>query len=289
MLRSVGGISGELLPADGEPVVGSVRLPAGARVPAYGTDEPAAWVTVRPVPDAGRVWLALSGITARTGLQPLLQVGPEGWEPGDDFIEPTDITGLDDADAADLLARGWGDGTLDSDPEEYALYGAQYGFEYSSWDDDPEWVARFAPYGEVFPGLAPATSGQVPEAEIGRAVDLMGPAHVCLVQASRPADVLPLIGWHPTDLFQTALPVAAILRSWEGRFGARLLRIGPGAELRLLVERPPRTMQEATPVAAELLALSGTWVNPENGHSLRSISEIAPCLVDNPLSGFWWD
>lgn len=251
-----------------------------------------AWVTTRPVSDAGRIWLALSGATAQTGLQPLLQIGPgddPDYQPGEDFLEPHDITGLDDADAADLLTRGWGGGTLDFDLEEYAAYAAQDGFEYSSWDDDPEWAARFAPYGETFPGLAPATSGQVPAAEITRAVDLMGPAHVCLVQASRPADVLPLIGWQPTDLFQTALPVAAILRSWEVRFGARLLRIGPGAELRLLVERPPQTMREATPIAAELLALSGTWVNSENRHALRAISEVAPRLVGYPLWGFWWD
>jgi Domain of unknown function (DUF4253) len=120
-----------------------------------------------------------------------------------------------------------------------------YDYEDGSWEDDPEWAAQFAPYGEEFPGLAPATSGQVPAAEITRAVDLMGPAHVCLVQASRPADVLPLIGWQPTDAFRTALPVAAILRSWEVRFGSRLLRIGPSAELRLLVERPPRTLEAA--------------------------------------------
>jgi Domain of unknown function (DUF4253) len=227
-------------------------------------------------------------VTPQTGLQPLLQVGPDsnhGYEPGDDFVEPHDIDGLDDMDVAGLLARGWGGGTLDWDVED----DGHYDYEDGSWEDDPEWAAQFAPYGEEFPGLAPATSGQVPAAEITRAVDLMGPAHVCLVQASRPADVLPLIGWQPTDAFRTALPVAAILRSWEVRFGARLLRIGPSAELRLLVERPPRTLEAATAIAAELLALSGTWMDPENEHALTYISWIAPRLVDNPLWGFWWD
>jgi hypothetical protein len=60
-------MSGGLLPADGEPVLGSVRLPFGTRIPAaYGTDEPVAWVTARPVADAGRIWLALSGMIAQT-------------------------------------------------------------------------------------------------------------------------------------------------------------------------------------------------------------------------------
>lgn len=285
-------MSSDLLPADGEPLVGSVRLPAGARVPAYGTDELVAWVTLEPVPDAGRIWLALSGATAQTGLQPLLWVGRANdpdYRPGDDFLEPHDVTGLDDMDAAALLARGWGGRTLDGDLEEAAAWAAQYGIEHLSWDDDPDTARLYAPYGETFPGLAPATSGHLPAAEITRAVDLMGPAHLCLVQARRPADVLPLIGWQPTDAFETALPVAAVLRSWEDRFGARLLRIGPSAELRLLVERPPRTTEQATAIAAEHLALSGTWIDPDNGHALTSISDIAPRLVNNPLWGFWWD
>lgn len=45
--------------------------------------------------------------------------------------------------------------------------------------------------------------------------------------------VLPLIGWTASDQFADALPVAAVLRSWEDRFGARLLEVG-FAEIRLL-------------------------------------------------------
>lgn len=41
-------------------------------------------------------------------------------------------------------------------------------------------------------------------------------------EASRPADAVPLIGWDRTGL--DALIIAAVLRSWEERFDARLLR-----------------------------------------------------------------
>jgi len=41
-----------------------------------------------------------------------------------------------------------------------------------------------------------------------------------------------------------------MLRSWEDRFGARLIDVG-FADLRLLVERPPRTLEAAQRLAAE--------------------------------------
>jgi hypothetical protein len=39
--------------------------------------------------------------------------------------------------------------------------------------------------------------------------------------------VLPLIGWDgAANHWEDALVIAAVLRSWEDRFGARLLRVG---------------------------------------------------------------
>jgi hypothetical protein len=70
-----------------------------------------------------------------------------------------------------------------------------------------------------------------------------------LAPASRPSDVLPLLGWTPSDQ-SDALPIAAVARSWEDRFGARLLRVGFAA-FSLLVDRPPRTIGHAQRIAAE--------------------------------------
>jgi len=57
------------------------------------------------------------------------------------------------------------------------------------------------------------------------------------------------------DQFDDPVPIAAVLRSWEDRFGARLLEVG-FAEIRLLVQRPPRTIEATRAVAAEHFAFA---------------------------------
>jgi Domain of unknown function (DUF4253) len=71
------------------------------------------------------------------------------------------------------------------------------------------------------------------------------PARIGLAAASRPADLLPLIGWDgAASRWEDAVVIAAVLRSWEEQFGARLLRVG-FAGIQLLADRPPRTLQAA--------------------------------------------
>jgi Domain of unknown function (DUF4253) len=47
----------------------------------------------------------------------------------------------------------------------------------------------------------------------------------------------------------------SVLRSWEDRFAACLIDVG-SAEIRLLVERPPRTLAAAQRIAAEHYVLA---------------------------------
>jgi Domain of unknown function (DUF4253) len=76
------------------------------------------------------------------------------------------------------------------------------------------------------------------------------PARIGLAAASRPADLLPLIGWDgAASRWEDAVVIAAVLRSWEERFGARLLRVG-FAGIQLLADRPPRTLQAAQRLCA---------------------------------------
>lgn len=96
--------------------------------------------------------------------------------------------------------------------------------------------------------------------------------------------MLPLIGWLASDQFEDALPVAAVLRSWEDRFGARLLEIG-FAEIRLLVERPPHSVESAQRIAAEHYA----FCDECGGQGLSQIPLITPSLVNAPFWAFWWD
>jgi len=132
--------------------------------------------------------------------------------------------------------------------------------------------------------LAPHEAGKLSMAECQQVLGSLSPAPIGLIPARRPADVLPTVGWRTTGRFPTSLPIAAVLRSWEARFGARLLDVGPGAQIRLLVERPPRSTEAAERVAAEHLAFCGESA----GQGLHDISGLAASLVNAPVWTCWW-
>jgi hypothetical protein len=220
------------LPEDGELRLGPVVLPAGRRVLAeHGSGVPVAWATRQVVPDAGRVWSALSDLRGETGLVPVLLADDPAEDSGgfafdSFFFPPADITELDHLDAAELLA-GWWDRSLGE--EEY--------------DPRPPEAREHAPFGRRFPGLAPGQHAKLSMARLHEALGSLPPARVGLVAAGRPADVLPLVGWYGPQELPGPLPIAAVLRSWEARFGARLLSVDPGAQIRLLAERPPHDFE----------------------------------------------
>jgi hypothetical protein len=132
--------------------------------------------------------------------------------------------------------------------------------------------------------LAPHEAGKLSMAECQQVLGSLPPAPIGLIPARRPADVLPTVGWRTTGRFPTSLPIAAVLRSWEARFGARLLDVGPGAQIRLLVERPPRGMEAAERVAAEHLA----FCDESAGQGLHDLAGIAASLVNAPVWTCWW-
>ena len=256
--------------------MGSVRLPPGRPVGSFvDSEQPVAWVTDEPVADPGRLWLALSDIAASTGLQPLLLTEdelPTGYSRQDlleeTFHYPADPGEVDALDAGEILKDLWRENSDSAILRDERL-----------------------PFAAQFPGLAPATAGALSREEIHAALDRFEAAPLCLVPAGRPADTLTAIGWGPTDYFQGPMPFSAVLRSWEDRFGARLVQAGPSAELRLLAERPPRTMAEALPIAAEHWAFCTGWIDDRRGDrvDVTDVRGIAPLLLDNPLWAFWWD
>jgi Domain of unknown function (DUF4253) len=188
----------------------------------------------------------------------------------DVFEEPGEVAEIDSFDARDVLAERW------PDPE----YGR-----------DRYLTAELEPFTGRFPGLAPGIAHRLPEEAIIAALDQFEAVYIGLVEAGRAADVITVTGWAPTDAWQEREPLSSVLRSWEDRFGARLIQVGPSAEIRLLVERPPRTQTEALPVAAELYAFGETFfAEAHNNHgNLKGIGEIAARLVNGPVWGFWWD
>jgi hypothetical protein len=173
-------------------------------------------MTEAPVPQPGPAWSALSALHSQTGLVPIL--APAG--PGDYLEAACQDTAaaadVDRVDAAAILERLWADCL----PEL-----RQAGPE---WDEDREWAdAMAAPFTSRYPGLAPAVDSALAAEVLEAAVGSFPASRIALVPADRPADVLPVLGWCPGD-WAGALPVpspvgfAAVLRSWEERFGARL-------------------------------------------------------------------
>jgi len=282
-----------ILPDDGPAQVGPVRLPAGRRRYSEDDDQLVAWATDDPMPDAGRAWFALSAAHAETGLVPVLlepapPAGEGDWQqPHFGFYLPADVALMDQMSAEKVLARDWSQ-------KFYALEDLPY----------------LAPFGERFPGLAAAEGERLPAAELQRAVSALPPAHLGLVSASRPADVPAIVGWSVfgVDFFNwdeppdspaqaeaslagaRSLVIGTVLRSWEARFGARLLRIGGDATLQALVERPPRTLELARQVAAEQYAFADeVHLGAGSEEVGTTVLEIAAALVGAPIWQFWWD
>lgn len=162
--------------------------------------------------------------------------------------------------------------------------------------DDPEEMERWAPFALEWPGLAAPEHTLLTLAEREHALDAVLPgirrarratpdARIGLVPVGRPADVLAVIGWNGlANRGEDALmPLIAMLRSWEDRFDARLVDVG-FADLRLLVERPPRTFGAAQRLAAERVVLADDCID-----GARDIPGIASRLVNAPVWTFWWD
>jgi len=228
------------LPGEGPAQIGPVALPTGKLIAGHLGRGHAAWATVDPVPGSGRVWAALSELHPQTGLVPIQLDGFEGdtrrpWDSGD-FIEPADPREADGVDAGAVLRFNW-----------------------RAWvphvrHDDPELVQVRAPFTLEWPGLALPEGTLLTPGERQHALDVVLPqvrqanmatpqARIGLVAAARPADVLLVIGWGGlVNCGQSLLELTAVLRSWEDRFGARLVDVAY-ADLRLFVERPPRTME----------------------------------------------
>jgi hypothetical protein len=267
------------MPADGPVRLGSVQLPVGKRLFGWDDEEPRLWATSEPVPDAGRVWQALSRMHQDTGLAPILLAfldkGHHGrpWDERE-LNDRCDLASVDQLDASAVLAQSW----ADSLPAE--------------WDeeDDPELADMTAPYGQHFPGLATRQDQALSEAELTRSMDGFRKARIGLVPASRPADVLALVGYNGTvNRYGTPDQLSAALRSWEDRFGTVLVEVG-FAHIRMLARRPPRTLPHAQAVAAELWAMCDEfWPAAKPGTSVRDVGEIADRILDIPIWSLWLD
>lgn len=261
------------LPADGDATVSGIRLPAGRRLaPAggRGRQTPVLWATVE-LADAAPTWLALSDALRGAPMVPVLLSGLAGqterpWDIGE--LSPCDPGEVDRLEAPVVLEEMWRFSV--PDPAE----------------DDAETAEVLDPLSRAFPGLAPAMELMIGTKERRQAASsLPSPLRLGLIAASRPADALAVVGWRgAANYHETLAPLAAVLRSWEDRFGARLVHLGFDT-MDLLVERPVRSHADALILAAEHFAFCSDNIYQGAG----SIREYAADLPDAAIWSFWWD
>lgn len=105
-----------------------------------------------------------------------------------------------------------------------------------------------------------------------------------LVRVERGADVPAAIGWRAASgHLPDAAAVSAVLRSWEDRFGARLMLVGAN-QLIVSVAAAPTTSARALGVAAEHRAFC-----PDEFTKVPvPFATVAAELLHEHVWGFWW-
>lgn len=228
------------------------------------------WVSDEPLPAAGEHWKRLYDLRETTGLYPLLLDTVDG-EPGRPWhygeLDPAPVGAIDVLTADGVLRRFW-DSVTEENPGSADLLGLP----------DGPW-----------PGLAlPGTTFQEPDAAARKLADSLSaerPWLLGLVPATRGADTLALCGWDgPCNHTGHIQEISAVLRSWEERFGARVVAVG-FATLDLSVAAPPITVEQGLRLAAEHFAFC-----PDNiWQGGQTFAEYAQDQVDATRWSFWWD
>lgn len=108
---------------------------------------------------------------------------------------------------------------------------------------------------------------------------------VALVPIRRGSDVLTVLGWSgASNHVSRTAGLSALLRSWEQRFGARVMRLGPD-QLDVSVSAPPHELNHALAVAAEHWAFCPDRVLQNNG----TVGTYAREIRGARTWSFWWD
>ncbi|MFG3206790.1 DUF4253 domain-containing protein [Streptomyces sp. NPDC048192] len=268
-----------------------LRLPPGRLVDLtyHGSwHEPLLWHAEKPA--APGTWKALGAPAARAGLLPvLIDLAAARGRLEDWGLLPGETSYPGDHDAEDVLAEYWQEET-----------------------EDDELAEEIEPFGQVWPGLAPAGSlaadpdtraAQVADGLVGGREGAEGERpggeprekhrgamieepHLALVPARRSADIPAAIGWAgPVNYESDVARMCAVLRSWEDRFGIRVVALGLDT-LVVSVAAPPATPEDAEAVAAEHFAFCPDNVLQGEETTVR---RYAKGLVGRPAWNFWWD
>jgi hypothetical protein len=143
------------------------------------------------------------------------------------------------------------------------------------------------PFEGPFPGLVAAPDPVDDAVATAKrfAADESWPSHLAVVPVSRPADIVAVVGWLGTiNYHRDVTGLSAVLRSWEDRFGAMVVRMDL-ATLWLSVAAPPRSVQECLGVAVEHFA----FCRDVDGEDPRPLRQYAATLAGRQVWRFWWD
>jgi hypothetical protein len=243
----------------------STALPAGALVwpdPAYDQmrnhHRPSFWLSDEPV--GADLWRRLRAEHATSGLWPvLLEESMQPWSAGQ--IAPDSTAEIDQFKAAAFMSEVWAD-------------------QYES--------GELAPFGRECPDLAPPGTpagdpGKVADWYAGVLAERRTPLGLAAV--ARGADALVAMGWQGAMHHnEWMVPLAAVVRSWEERFGVRVVGLGFNT-MELSVAAPPVTEEHALLVAAEHWTFCPDSVTQGPG----TLSDYAEQLVGCNAWSFWWD
>ncbi|MFF7186395.1 DUF4253 domain-containing protein [Streptomyces sp. NPDC008222] len=256
-----------------------LELPPGSLIDA--TDEgpwhePLLWHAGRPASSGN--WARLGAPGARVGLLPLLlDVGGEGGSPQEWLLTPGSMSYPGDHDAEEVLAELW---------DEYMA---------DAPDEDDDLADTLAPHGPDWPGLAEALRLEAdPDSRAAEVADRLlddgswfKEPRLALIPARRSADLPAAIGWTgPVNYENDTAVLCSVLRSWEDRFGIRVVALTYD-RLVLSVAAPPTTQAEAEAVAAEHFAFCPDNITQGHRETLREYAEHE--VLGQRVWSFWWD
>ncbi|UWE12624.1 DUF4253 domain-containing protein [Actinacidiphila bryophytorum] len=263
---------------------------------------PGLWISDEPVVAPGGLWAACQAQQHSTGWCPVLMAWPCASGTGHRTAE------IDAVDVAESLHESWL--TYRQTAPLLASYpgltappdlAADADTAGHAWPPDLADLALLAdlaaqlghpgpPYSR-WPGLAaPAEPhpGPPPDAVARAVVGQMlhyfttrFTAYLALARVDRSADLPAAVGW---EADAPALELSALLRSWEDRFGARVIGF-EGSSVFVSVASPPLTSRHAAHVALEHVLTGASNLND----GTFPFPDYAEALRGERLWSFWWD
>jgi hypothetical protein len=111
-----------------------------------------------------------------------------------------------------------------------------------------------------------------------------GELRLGLVAATTSGQAIRAAAWEGSTNHAPGADVAAVVGSWDERFGVRVVELGWDT-LTISVAAPPATLTDALPIAAERFAICPDQIEQGFG----TMTALAEATVDAGVWWFWWE